>query len=133
MPFTASALHALLDAGHDPADVIERAQPAIHRAEAEVDERAEAELYRVVERAWRASQHPDDLDELAAIRELTRTEPGSTVASIAEAALTRRLDAGPLPDSRLDAFRQLVSAGCLLDRVEAWGGIPQKPGTLGAL
>lgn len=134
MPATASALHALLDAGHPGAEVVELAQPAFDRAEAEGDEAAEGALYELVGRAWRAAQHPDDLDELAAIRELARTEPGSTVASVAEAALARRVAADPpLPDTRLDAFRQLVSAGCLLDRVEAWGGIPQKHGTPGAL
>jgi hypothetical protein len=133
MPAAASSLHALLDAGHPGAEVVELAQPAFDRAEAEGDERAEAELYRVVGRAWRAAQHPDDVDELAAIRELARTEPGSIVARLADAALARRLADDPPPEHRLDAFRQLASAGRLLERIEGWGGTPPKRGTPGIL
>lgn len=133
MPATASTLHAMLDAGHPGAEVVELAQPAFDRAEADGDERAEADLYRVVARAWRAAQHPDDADELAAIRDLTRTEPGSIVARLADAALARRLADDPLPEHRLDAFRQLAAAGRLLERIEGWGGMPRKRGTPGVL
>jgi hypothetical protein len=128
-----STLEAMLDAGHPGAEVLELAQPAFDQAEAEGDEQAEAELYRVVGRAWRAAQHPDDVDELAAIRELTRTEPGSVVARVADAALARRLADDPLPEPRLEPFRQLAAAGRLLARIEGWGGIPPKRGTPGVL
>lgn len=130
MPFTASELHSLLDAGHPGAEVIELAQPAFDRVEAEGDERAEAELYGVVGRAWRAAQHPDDVDELAAIRELTASEPGRVVARVAEAALARRSE---LPPRRQAAYREFVRAGYLYARIESWGGIPRKRGTPGAL
>jgi hypothetical protein len=123
----------MLDAGHPGAEVVELAQPAFDQAEAEGDERAEAELYRVVGRAWRAAQHPDDVDELVAIRELARTEPGSVVARVTDAALARRLADDPLPEHRLDAFRQLAAAGRMLDRIEGWGGMPRKRGTPGVL
>lgn len=132
MPVTAPTLHAMLDAGHPGAEVVELAQPAFDQAEAEGDEQAEGELYRVVERAWLAAQHSDDVDELAAIRDLTRTEPGSIVARVADAALAHRLADDPLSEHRLDAFRQLAAAGRLLARIEGWGGIPPKRGTPGA-
>lgn len=125
----ASTLHALLDAGHPGAEVIELAQLAFDQAEAEGNERAEAELYAAVDRAWRASQHPDDVDELAAIRDLARTEPGRIVARAAEAALARRPQLDP---RRQTTYRQLVRAGYLLARVERWSG-QRKRGTPGLL
>lgn len=124
MPATASALHALLDAGHDPDDVIERAQPAFDRAEAEGDERTEAELYEVAWRARLASWHPDDRDELAHIRALSRSEPGRVLARAAEAALARRPELSP---PRQEPYEQLVRAGYLLAHIESWSGQRKRP------